>query len=225
MIPLFAVAQPAWLNEVSSAIETRHHFYPTKWVCTGDTMRVDTTEQNGIIVLLDGYWITCQEISNDIWQWYVLQLHEKAPEPLKPATSRTAAQIEELCRQLNLSTHGTWRLPTLKEWCFAYHGGLFSEGYRFAGSNRQEWVAWCKKNSGGKLHDATQLIANELGLYDMSGNAAEMVTEGDSIVFVGGSCLDDMEAPSPTPPPEVCGFRLAMPQPLWFDKEGQRIYR
>ena len=219
-----SIAQASWLNEVTGGLESRHHFYNTKWVCTGDTLAIDTTENDGVIVQLDGFWITCCEVTNDMYNWYIKQTLDEWEDALLPKTGCSAMEVDSFCQQLNNSTHANWRLPTESEWLFAFRGGLFSEGYIFSGSNHAELVAWTKKNSGGKLHEGGTRIANELGLYDMSGNTAEMVTGNDGIHFLGGSSCDDISLHS-TPPPDFCGFRIVYPQPQWFNKYGERVFR
>lgn len=70
-----------------------------------------------------------------------------------------------------------WRLPTKEEWKFAASGGAKSQGYKYSGSNSIPDVAWYKDNSQNKAHDIAGKKANELGLYDMSGNYAELVID------------------------------------------------
>ncbi len=52
-----------------------------------------------------------------------------------------------------------------------------NNGYSFSGSNSIDEVAWYGPNSGGVIHPVGQKRPNELGLYDMSGNAAEWCSD------------------------------------------------
>lgn len=64
-------------------------------------------------------------------------------------------------------------LPTEAQWEWAARGGNTGKGYKYAGTNYIEYMAWYKDNSGGKTHPVAQKQPNELGLFDMSGNVSE----------------------------------------------------
>ena len=89
--------------------------------------------------------------------------------------------IQAFITKLNQLTGQTFRLPTEAEWEFAARGGNSSKGYTYAGSNTIDDVAWYKGNSGSLgssspeygSHVVASKQANELGLYDMSGNVWE----------------------------------------------------
>jgi formylglycine-generating enzyme required for sulfatase activity/tetratricopeptide (TPR) repeat protein len=66
-----------------------------------------------------------------------------------------------------------FRLPTEAEWRFAAGGGNGSRDYIYAGSNASDDVGWYYANSAGTVHAVGSKQPNEVGLYDMSGNAKE----------------------------------------------------
>lgn len=92
-----------------------------------------------------------------------------------PKISITYKNWESFITQLNYATNLTFDIPTEDEWKYAAKGGNKSQGYTYAGSNNPGDVAWYKGNSENSLHDVKKLAPNELGIYDMSGNAFEFV--------------------------------------------------
>ncbi len=75
--------------------------------------------------------------------------------------------------KLNELTGKTFRLPTEAEWEYAARGGNRSQGYKYAGSNDIDDVAWYYDNSFEITKPVATKAPNELGLYDMSGNVWE----------------------------------------------------
>ncbi|MFI5138996.1 MAG: SUMF1/EgtB/PvdO family nonheme iron enzyme [Sphingobacteriales bacterium] len=78
------------------------------------------------------------------------------------------------CKWLSQQTGQTFRLPTEAEWEYAARGGNHSIGYSYSGSNNLDEVGWYGATSGSSVQPGGHWKPNELGIYDMSGNVAEM---------------------------------------------------
>lgn len=187
-------AQEVDLNSYTTGIESYRRVYEAHWVCTGDTLKQYHTDDGGYYYEIDGFWMSCCEITQDAWEQLMGYNPSEVKGTMLPVTNVTRAAVDSFMHQLSNITGLECRLPTREEWLLAYHGGIFSEGYAYAGSNNPNFVAWTASNSGGRPHEVEQLVANEVRLNDMMGNVAEMVTDGDRLLYMGGSYL------SPTPP-------------------------
>lgn len=128
-------------------------------------------------VTLSDYYIGEMEVTKELWNAVKSGSSSSLYNEKKPCTEMTYRECLEWIELLNQKTEYKFRLPTEAEWEFAARGGNKSQGYRYSGSNNLSQVAWWNGNSNNKLHDVGMLTPNELGIYDMSGNAWEWCSD------------------------------------------------
>lgn len=128
-----------------------------------------------------------------------------------PVYNISFAQCQQFILRLKSLTGKDFRMPTEAEWEFAARGGNNSENTIYSGSNTVGSVAWYSQNASGKTHPVAQKQANELNIYDMTGNLWEWCsdwygnyssssqtnptgpTSGSSRVIRGGGYSDNAE--------------------------------
>lgn len=187
-------------------------------------------------VTLSNYYIGETEVTQALWQAVMGSNPSNWKGEKLPVEMVSWNDCQGFINKLNEMTGKKFRLPTEAEWEYAASGGKYSQGYKFAGGNDLDAVAWNTNNSDNKTHQVATKAANEIGLYDMSGNVwewcqdwygsygSEIVTNpqgnpsGYARVYRGGSwgygeryCRSKMRnSYNPSTNNHGLGFRLAM---------------
>ena len=133
-------------------------------------------------VTLTGFYMGATEVTQQLW----VSIMGNNPSdfndnPQRPVDFVSWDECQQFITLLNQKTGKNFRLPTEAEWEYAAKGGNRSKGYRYAGSNDIDEVAWYEVNSYDVgmespdfgSHAVGTLKPNELGLFDMSGNVME----------------------------------------------------
>ena len=125
-------------------------------------------------VTLSSYSIGETEVTQALWQVVMGSNPSHFTGDLqRPVEKVSWNDCQTFISKLNQMTGKNFRLPTEAEWEFAARGGKLSQGYKYAGSNIIDDVAWYSSNSSFQTHPVATKAPNELGLYDMSGNVWE----------------------------------------------------
>ena len=199
----------------------------------------DSDERPVHSVTLSDYYIGETEVTQELWQAVMGNNPSYySGYPQRPVEYVSWNDCQEFITKLNNLTGKNFRLPTEAEWEYAARGGNKSKGYKYSGSNTVGDVAWYDSNSISRTHDVKTKQANELGIYDMSGNVYEWCqdwynssyyssspennptgpTSGSSRVLRGGSWDSDARfcrvssrrSDDPDFRDDSLGFRLAL---------------
>ena len=160
-------------------------------------------------VTLSTYSIGETEVTQSLWQAVLGSNPSGFKGEQKPVEKVSWDDCQTFIQKLNQLTGRRFRLPTEAEWEYAARGGSKSRGYKYSGSNNIDDVAWYTMTTNDKgTRNVKTKQANELGLYDMSGNVWEWCQDwygsyssgaqtnptgalsGSRRVFRGGSCYD-----------------------------------
>ena len=166
-------------------------------------------------VTLSDYSIGETEVTQELWLAVMGTYNPSgfSGDLQRPVEQVSWSNCQTFITKLNQLTGLTFRLPTEAEWEYAARGGSKSRGYKYAGSDDVDAVAWYRSNSDNATHRVGTKAPNELGLYDMSGNVWEWCQDWyDSY----GS------APQTNPQGPSTGTRRVMRGGSWANNDAAR---
>ena len=123
-------------------------------------------------VTLDHFKIGKTEVTQALWEAVTGSVPYGNQGPDYPVGNVSWYDVQAFLRQLNALTGRKFRLPTEAEWEYAARGGQKSRGYDYAGSPFPQGYAQFGFEDM-RTRQVARYSPNELGLYDMSGNAWE----------------------------------------------------
>lgn len=157
--------------------------------------RYNEYEVTGINGTLSSYWMGQTEVTNGLWNAVMgskpsNQTNNGDTYPVACVShidimGSDGAGTASTCfiKKLNdavatqLAAYGLsgrqFTLPSEAQWQWAAMGGRYTHNYTYAGGNDLNTVAWNSANSNSQTHPVAQKTANELALYDMTGNVWE----------------------------------------------------
>lgn len=148
----------------------------------GGTFMMGGTEQKGKVVredelpshevTLDHFKMGKTEVTQALWEAVMGSVPYGNQGPEYPVGNVSWYDAQAFIRELNALTGRKFRLPTEAEWEYAARGGKKSRGYTYAGSAFPQDVAQYGYDDM-RTRPVALHLPNELGLYDMSGNAWE----------------------------------------------------
>lgn len=131
-------------------------------------------------VTLSDYYIGETLVTQTLWQSIMGNNPSIFKNNQHPVENVSWEDCQIFIQKLNQLTGKQFRLPTEAEWEFAARGGNKSKGYKYAGGDDINKLAWYNNSWTGwhtgctRTTQAVKLkLPNELGIYDMSGNLQE----------------------------------------------------
>lgn len=160
-------------------------------------------------VSLDDFYISRYEVTMCQWKYVMgndgVTLNGKMPD--WPAYKVPYDSAMAFCRKLSELTGKHYTLPTEAQWEYASRGGQKSQGYIYSGSDDIDEVAHYNAspaipgNVGAKK-------ANELGIYDMSGNVCEWCQDVFLSYTDANKYPDESQVNPSGPTAEVVNYRM-----------------
>ena len=137
-----------------------------------DTVPLDELPAHAVSIT-HNYYIGQTEVTQQLWKAVMGNNPSSDKGDQKPVDNVSWDECQTFIKKLSQLTGQNFRLPTEAEWEFAARGGKNSRHTAYSGSDLIHEVAWYGYDNTGGLSEVGTKAANELGVYDMTGNVYE----------------------------------------------------
>ena len=146
------------------------------------------------VCLSQGYYMGKYEVTQAQWEKVMGHNPSSFKGKNHPVEKVSWDDVQEFIAKLNTQSGLHYRLPTEAEWEYACRSG--GKDQKYCGGNELDSLAWYRKNSNGKTHSVGSKQANDLGIYDMSGNVWEWVSDWYGKDYYRHSPTNDPKGPA-----------------------------
>ena len=157
-----------------------------------------TKEKPAHNVTLDSFYIAETQVTWELWEVVMGNIDPfyHVDDNKRPVVGVTWDDCWTFITKLNEISGKRFALPTEAQWEYAARGGKKSKGYKYAGGDNIDDVAWWRNNSTLHTHRVAQKKPNELGLYDMTGNVWEWCMDRFSSKYYSKSSKKNPQGPA-----------------------------
>lgn len=184
-------------NHIDSVIKSHKDNFINMVLVKGGSFNMGSTDAAEVAspvhkVQLKSFYIGKYEVSQEEWMVIMGKDAVMFTENYNaPVTNVSWEEVQTFINKLNQQTGKKYRLPTEAEWEFAARGGNQSKGYIYSGSNDLGQVGWFINKWSLEPEPKGLKQPNELGIYDMSGNAWEWCQDWYNVNYYANSPVDN----------------------------------